>query len=300
MSEEIKNQQPDANETEQTEQPEQQPVRRPLTEKERQIRQRQRDLEYLKRKQMIREAENSEERARVYDSIHYNHIEAKPDTAIKKWENFWYHYKFTTIVIVIVVALVTWFVYDMVTNTRYDLSMGLVTYNTYNNDYETLPQNWAKYLDDNTGDRKVNITLMAVEYDMEEAQKDQSSISYDEIMVDTTHMSVMFLQDSTYFVLILDQNYYEYYTEKGIQFVDLSTLVENDAVVGDKYFIANDPDFAEFDGKDDCFLVLRDTATVAGWEKAGDKVKNAYDVSQQFLIDLINKNVHESALKETE
>lgn len=295
MSEENKHPSAEPETAPAQETPKEQQARRPLTQKEREIRQRQRDLEFLKRKQMIREAADQEGRERVYNSIHYHHVEQKPDTFAKKWENYWYHYKFTTIVVIIIIGLVSWFIHDLVTNTKYDLDIGLLSYETYWNDYTELAKNWTPYLDDNTGDGEVNISVMDVEYNMDEGQKDQSSISYEEIMADTTHMSVIFLKGSTYFVLIMDQNYYDYFTDIGVKFADLSTLVDNDAVEGDKYYLSDDPDFADFGGKDDCFLVLRDTSTINGWDKADDDLKEQYEVSKQFLIDLINKNVHETA-----
>lgn len=109
-------------------------------------------------------------------------------------------------------------IHDLVTNTKYDLDIGLLSYETYWNDYTELAENWTPYLDDNTGDDEVNISVMDVEYNMEEGQKDQSSISYEEVMADTTHMSVIFYKGSTYFVLIMDQNYYDYFTGLKVKF----------------------------------------------------------------------------------
>jgi len=271
--------------------PQEQQARRPLTDKERAMRQHQRDMEFLRRKQMIRESQTKEERERVYNSIHYNHVVEEPKTFSKKVENFWYHYRITIIIVAALAGIVFWFLHDMITNTKYDINMGIFTFQPYYQDYVALSEEWTPYLEDYNNDGESHIMVLPVEYDIVEGSKESSSVDYNEIMASTTHLAAIFDRSSRHYVLLMDQNYYDYFIERGLVFTDLSELSDAEGVEGDKFYVKDHPAFALFEGKDDCFFVLRHPDTIMGWDAEDEEMMECYDQSVEYLKNLMDEKI---------
>ncbi len=81
----------------------------------------------------------------------------------KKWENFWYYYKWHTIAGVFVLLLVSVFIKDMVTKEKYDATVMLAT-SYYVDDAKTeqLKATLEPYFTDIDGNGEVNLFILPI------------------------------------------------------------------------------------------------------------------------------------------
>ncbi len=85
----------------------------------------------------------------------------KPQTPRGKWENFWYHYKWTTIGVLFAVVVITVLVVQAATINRPDYQMVLVTEKAYlDQQLEPLEQALAQYGQDVDGDGEVEVQII--------------------------------------------------------------------------------------------------------------------------------------------
>jgi len=93
----------------------------------------------------------------------------KPETPKGKWENYWYHYKWHTIGIVLGVAFVAFFVYSMVTREKYDYRLMFISSKPVTEQTtKIIETELAKYAKDLNGDKKSNVSVMPIELNSEE------------------------------------------------------------------------------------------------------------------------------------
>lgn len=90
-------------------------------------------------------------------------------------------------------------------------------------------------------------------------------------------------------VYLMDQDNYDFLTQEegDVKFVDLSQFSDNENVEGDKYYIKNDALLGDVDAGNDLFLVLRAPDDMPNIDK--DDVKELYETSKEYLINLMNQ-----------
>lgn len=94
------------------------------------------------------------------EEIHKKDAELKADTPKKKWDNFWFYHKTHVIVAVVLIALVAFFIHDMVTKVNPDYEIGMITEATYPSDMvDSLEKQLEKYANDRNGDGKVYVQV---------------------------------------------------------------------------------------------------------------------------------------------
>lgn len=136
------------------------------------------------------------------DTIHSHEI--VPQTAKEKRENWWYHYKWHTIGIVIAVICVFSFVYSIVSKVEPDYTIALLTsYTMPSSGVSELERCITPYADDRNGDGKVkvavtNYTISEDAVDYESLQVQQASFT--RLIADiTVNESMIFLHDESAF-----------------------------------------------------------------------------------------------------
>lgn len=94
------------------------------------------------------------------EEIHKGDAELKADTPKKKWDNFWFYHKIHVIIAIVLIALVAFFIRDMVTKVNPDYEIGMITQATYPSDMtDSLEKQLEKYADDRNGDGKVTVQI---------------------------------------------------------------------------------------------------------------------------------------------
>lgn len=249
---------------------ESQPERRKLTQKEVEQLRRKRDLAYKRKLQEVRAAEGTEQRQEIYNTLHRTHVEEKPTTFKKKWENYWYHYRVLTFVLVIGTAIVAWFIHDMVTTEKYDLNLMIICAGPYEEEYTSLQETLTPYMKDYDEDGNVDIYIENIQLNREQIDQQDPQI----VMAMTTKYTVSFTSGSN-FIYLLDQQYYDFLIESGIELTDVSQLSDAVGVQGDRYALTDDVDFAGLSNKEDLYLVMRDFDNVPNNDK--QKVIDCYN-----------------------
>lgn len=93
------------------------------------------------------------------DSIHSNG-ETAPLSAKGKWKNFWYYHKFHLLIVLVLVALVAGFVYELTTKVEPDYQIGILTETKFSDDAASiLEKKIAQYGEDRNGDGRVVVRV---------------------------------------------------------------------------------------------------------------------------------------------
>ncbi len=238
------------------------PQKRRLTQKEVEQLRRKRDLAYKKKLQQVRQAEDVESREEIFEHLHQTRTVEQPKTFAKKWENYWYHYTFVTILLVAILSLVGWFVYEMVTRESYDMNLLVLTGYETGVTSDDLQEPLSQHLsdEDGDGDTDLYIDLIVLDRDTLETQDTNT------VMAMTTRYTAA-IGSADYMVYLLDESYYDFLVESGVTFMDLTEISDNPAIEGDRYPVADDADFAVFENREDLYLVLRYLPDIAGADK---------------------------------
>ncbi len=189
-----------------------------------------------------------------------------PHTAKEKRQNFWYHYKWVTIGSILGAALLIFFIVDMATKEKYDLTiMAFNQYQGYLNT-EVQAKTFEQFSSDIDGNGEVNVLLNGVQtYNGETA----SGTMVNPQLAQTASTKLFAgMQTFEGFIFLMDEGTYNSIVtdaetgEKADIFLDLSQYSEqNAAFQGDKLYLkdtqlAKDWGFKEV--PEDLFLCLRD------------------------------------------
>ncbi len=270
-----------ASESEASATPEQ--PRRPMTDWERQQARKRQEIALKRARQAVREAD-AERKEEIFEQVHVHREVQKPTTLKGKWENFRYHYGVATIVLLCVIGAVAFLVYDLATQTKYDMNMVLVTKQNYGNtedNYDAVKQRLTQYMQDSNGDGQINIDLLAMVLDTEDEKADANMIAANQ-----TKLMGSFSGD-TDLVYLVDDTFYQQFLDDGIEFVDLSPYSDNPNVDGDRYAIRDDSDFSDLNGKEDLYLVIRalDNLTHKDKEEVQERYARDLEVVKQIIAE---------------
>lgn len=268
----------------------QQPQRRSMTEKERLEALKKRDLAFKRKQQMLKDASPEErDRMRKNAERHYQaKVEEKanktaPTGFWKHWDNYWYHYKTYTIIGAILVILVVWVGYSLVTKEKYDIDMMLLTASNETSTSEeckALGETLSQYvLTDLNRDGKKNVGIELFVYGSEgkiegNSFSDSNQNALAGVNGTTDYQQAMqgrlmySFGEGGNLVYLMDPEMYEYTTAGlGVEYIDLSAYTDSDLVDGDRYYIEDDSDFANMENREGLVLVVRELSNM----KDGDK-----------------------------
>lgn len=189
-----------------------------------------------------------------------------PHTAKEKRQNFWYHYKWVTIGSILGAALLIFFIVDMATKEKYDLT--IMAFNQYQGYLNTKVQaeTFEQFSSDIDGNGEVNVLLNGVQtYNGETAS---GTVVNPQLAQTASTKLFAGMQTFEGFIFLMDEGTYDSIVtdaetgEKADIFLDLSQYSEqNSAFQGDKLYLkdtqlAKDWGFKEV--PEDLFLCLRD------------------------------------------
>ncbi len=259
------------------------PKRKPysqMTEFERENYKKRRDVMIKKKMQQVKEQEGKEDKEAIYTQLHSTAVQVKPTTFKGKWANYWYHYKFVTWITVFVVALVTFFVYDMVTKPEYDYDIMLLSEINYMPDYLSKAEEaLMPLLDDVNGDGEVNFMLQSALLTGDES----ADPSY--VMAGQVRFSGA-ISDGLNYIFVVDDYTYAFMKSQEIELYDLSQLSDDPNVDGDKFLLNETPGFSEMLLDNNLYLVIRDPEGV--YTEDEEAVLERFEDQIGLVEDIIN------------
>lgn len=224
-----------------------------------------------------------------------------PHTVKEKRQNFWYHYKWVTIGSILGAALLIFFIVDMATKDKYDIT--IMAFNQYQGYLSTAVQEktFEQFAADTDGNGEVNVQINGAQTYPSGSTSSGAVVNPQMAQVASTKLfagmqtfeGFIFLMDeSTYDSLITDSET----GEKADIFLDLSQYSgKNAAFQGDKLYLkdtqlAKDWGFKEV--PDDLFLCLRDFDKYdAGKETNRVKKLRAQYAQEKEVFDKIIESV---------
>ena len=224
-----------------------------------------------------------------------------PHTVKEKRQNFWYHYKWVTIGSILGAALLIFFIVDMATKDKYDIT--IMAFNQYQGYLSTAVQEktFEQFAADTDGNGEVNVLVNGAQTYPSGSTSSGAVVNPQMAQVASTKLfagmqtfeGFIFLMDeSTYDSLITDSET----GEKADIFLDLSQYSgKNAAFQGDKLYLkdtqlAKDWGFKEV--PDDLFLCLRDFDKYdAGKETNRVKKLRAQYAQEKEVFDKIIESV---------
>ena len=145
--------------------------------------------------------------------------EKAPVTLEERWKNFWYHYKWTVMVVSLAVIAGAFLVYQSVTRERYDTTLLLGTYTYYSDaQLEEITKGFEKHMPDADKNGEVNVAIFQARYLTEETESEATGYEGSMHARIMTEISV-----GENCVFILEKELLDTLSQKGV-FVDLKEL----------------------------------------------------------------------------
>lgn len=262
--------------------------KRQMTDMERLKAKKKRDLDFKKKQQILRDA-SPEERERMYNTVHQNYekrmqVKAQqtaPVTFRAKWENYWYHYKFFTIIACILVVFVGYCIYSVVTKEKYDVAIMFVSAPEYQvQDTEPLETELKSYAEDYDENGEINISVDGLTYDPE-----GETTNMDYYTAIQARFTVSF-SEGINLVYIMDETIYDLTKNTlHVEYEDLSEYSDNPNVDGDKYYIKDDDTFSSISNRDGLVLVIRKLDNLKN--KDSEKMISRHEKEFEFVKKII-------------
>lgn len=213
----------------------------------------------------------------------------------KRWEHYWYYYKWQTIIGLFVLVMAITLVKDVFFQEKMDVSIPIATTTTLS--YETTDRvTWLfkQYAEDYSGNNKVSLDIHAINYPSNIEATDPNMLMASQVKligeIQSKETLIFILDDDTNAVMDADEIW-----------VDLDTVIEGgvaDLGLEDNRklplhkipAIQNDPVLSHF--PENMFLVLRSN------EHANPKGKEA--LTQNYLnnISFLNNLIHDNVINE--
>lgn len=156
-----------------------------------------------------------------------------PKTPKEKFINFWYHYKFSLIVIAVVIVFFFMVVWPALFPERFDATITIASEYRFDMLQEELAVNVEQYVDDidGNGEKNVEIAPFWVTSDPESTGMDMQYYS--------AILQRLALWPTSYdhFLYLMDEFSYNYMVDVGLPFMDLSEKLADPQAQGDKYYI---------------------------------------------------------------
>ena len=159
----------------------------------------------------------------------------RPKTFKKRLENFWYHYKWQTIISAVLLVTVVIGLYQCFSREHYDYRIVLATSTVEISPAQTsaLSKEIEKYAKDIDGDGKVSVSVI-------ECSFNANSTAYGMIMAKKQKLQSIIMNEQDMLVFITDKESYEWIESINKNGIFENTGLEKD---GGKYFDLTDTEF---------------------------------------------------------
>ena len=135
----------------------------------------------------------------------------RADTPKSKWDNFWFYHKTHVIVGILIVLIVSWFIYDLASKVDPDYQIGIITNSSYPSEtLDKLGEQLALHAEDLNGDGQVVVQVngypMAIGSDSTsevDANTQMASVTRFSVDVQSGH-SIIFMADEESFRNVME------------------------------------------------------------------------------------------------
>ena len=227
---------------------------------------------------------------------------------VLKWlDNFWYHYKWHTLIALFFVVLISVSTAQMCKKNSYDIYIMYAgqhdverTSDTGVTEYETLLQALNRYGEDSDGDGNVSISFLSLflpsNEEIKEITKQEGVEVNTSLIKDNSDIFNTNIVYSNYYLCILSKSVYETYrTISDVEiFVPLEGYVEGtdamlyakDAVLLSSTALGQSAGFADF--PEDTVICLRNTTEVSQ-NLTGAKSRDHFERAEAMLLRILGK-----------
>lgn len=209
----------------------------------------------------------------------------------KKWENYWYHYKWETWIGIFLVLFVGLFIRDQLSKEKFDMNVVIVSEElVIQEDLDLLAQRLEQYVPDYDGDGVANVNV--VDYAIPSVITSEEE--RDQLSAGTTRFQVS-MSDGENFLFIFDDANYEGFEAQQIATnldgVSSEYVEESVKVMLDDTGLLKDCITMEDRGM---FLILRSTdGLMHGTDSKQEKVQNNFEHAKEVITNfLTDKNLH--------
>lgn len=207
-----------------------------------------------------------------------------PMTFRDKWKNYWYHYKWHTIVVVAVVCMAISLIWSINSKTKYDATVTIVSAFPFSGLSDSIEKELSEFSADNTGNGKTELLITGFQI-----ADDETEDSIDpEIYSGTMYKLNVWPTTYEYYVYLLDEAGYKIMTDIGLAFMDLSGVSSDPNVQGDKYRLAGTKLEQKLYAEDmDMFLCFCDYSSYPDSLKNKDSVRKSYENDWQLFMNML-------------
>lgn len=211
-----------------------------------------------------------------------NYDEFKPKSFKEKVQNYWYHNKIITFIILFFIALAIFMGYQFLKKPKFDIKPIIATQFSYLGFDENIKKVFENYTNDIDGNGKIEIIIENVILRSE---------GLNNTGIESAKLLASF-QVNYNFIYIMDNITYDRINPPNDMFVDLSEIYpDNKNIDGHKFYIKGTK-FGADTGLDaveqDLFLLIRSEKTLGN--KISEKDKKAYNDNLEILKKIIKAN----------
>lgn len=227
---------------------------------------------------------------------------ALPVTFKQKINNYWYHYRLHTIIILFLVVFVGIVCFVALYEKEYDATFTIVSGKSFVGSNDYFKRGLAPLTFEKKAKPKVDLAIIQVPHGVEgEAMLDPQQSQMNRAKL------VGILTSGKNYLFLLDQNNYNDIVETGTKFLDISKLAgkDNEYVKGDKYYI-EETEFSNQLGLGGttagmflCIIDREDISTATSFDDAiktigtqtKNKKKNYYQKDFALLANIIDQDI---------
>lgn len=101
----------------------------------------------------------------------------KPVTPKEKWDNFWYHYRWTVLAVGFFVVAVSFLTIQALTREKYDTTLMLGNYTYFSQEQlDSITDSFSKYIKDVDGDGKKSVSIFQAKYIAEGSDEEATGV----------------------------------------------------------------------------------------------------------------------------
>ena len=204
----------------------------------------------------------------------------------KKWENYWYHYKWHTIAAIFALVLLVTFVKDFVTKERFDGTVMVATSHFVDDDRtEKLKETLEQYFTDIDGDGKVNLSIVPIYLEGgQEGEPTDPQLAYAMQMKMVAEIST-----TPSLIFIFDDGFTNLFIEQGL-LRDLSKDFPDNPLVEDKAWDITQSEIAQktFIGEYQAQLGTKYYVSMSTGEQVKEKNAAQYEKMVEGLYNMVN------------
>ncbi len=195
----------------------------------------------------------------------------------KKWEHYWFYYKWHTIIAAVAVILISFTIYSTVTKTRYDFHIDMLSRDMSMGIAESMADDLEKsgIIGDINGDGSVKVNASLTPLSEQGGNSD--------IMQMQAIQTRMLVGEST--IMFVSKDFIEGYGEQGI-FMDITDIADECGIPADTRFL-------DKDGKTIAIRLLDNKFML----EHGTKAEDSYVVMKNLTHD---QKKHEEKIKQHE